>query len=157
LPPFPRGRDLGTGLEDERERVVIRRDARLQHVNVQAQRRRRVAVGSAADVAAHQGVVVEGLGLVQRREDGRRHLHAARPARERARRQQRPRVPRGAVQAQLDVSRVGLPDLVEAPRRDRRRDHAAWLRLSLLSLPLLERRRGGSWRGDLVGLRLRKH
>jgi hypothetical protein len=59
LTPFSRGRDLGTRLEDERGRVVIRRDARLQHVNIQAQRRRRVAVGSAGNVAAHQGVVVE--------------------------------------------------------------------------------------------------
>jgi hypothetical protein len=160
LPPLFQDREPGARLEDERERVVVWPDSHLQHVNVQAQSLCRVAV---ADVAAHQRVVVEGLRLVQRREDGGRKLHAAHPARERAGRQQWPRVPRGAVQAQLDVPCVVLPDLVEAQRRDCRR-RAAWLRLLLLAA--VERRlcrrrrrsrRGGSCRGGLVGLRLRKH
>jgi hypothetical protein len=56
---------------------------------------------------------------------------AIRPARKRARRGQRPRVPRVAVEAQLDVPRVRLPNVVRAPRRDgrRRRRRATWVRL----------------------------
>jgi hypothetical protein len=148
------GRELRARLECERERVAVRPDARLQHVNVHAQRGRRFTV--ATDVAAHQGVVIEGLRLDERLEDGRRELHAARPARERTRREQRPRVPWGAVEAQLDVPRVRLPDLVQAPHRDGRRRCATWL--GLVPRPLLQRlcrrRCGGSWRGGMVRLRL---
>ncbi|RCV30871.1 hypothetical protein SETIT_6G130800v2 [Setaria italica] len=152
LPPFLQGRELRARLEDERERVVVRLHAGLQHANVEAQHGLRVAVAAAADadVAAHEGIVVEGLRLVEGLEDGRRELHAARPARERARREQRPRVPRGAVEPQLHVPRERLPDLVHTPRRRRRR--AAWHRLLLRPLPRL--RCGCSWRGELVRLRL---
>ncbi|PNT69268.1 hypothetical protein BRADI_3g52358v3 [Brachypodium distachyon] len=82
LPPLPRGREPRARLEHERERVAVGLDALLQHGGVEPKRGRGVVVG---DVAAHQGVVVEGLWLVERREDGRRVLHAARPRPERAR------------------------------------------------------------------------